>query len=120
MRYGIFGGTFDPFTPAHYEIVNKVLEGKLVDKVIVLPMIVDYYHIDKARMFTYEEWLAIIKKWFEGNDNVIVDDFEYKYLKYDPERSKCRMYYDMLHDAIIRYNFKDSDRYGDNSYATIP
>lgn len=119
MRYGIFGGTFDPFTPAHYEIVNKVLEGKLVDKVIVLPTIVDYYRTDKTRIFTYEERLAIIKKWFEGNDNIIVDDFEYEYVKDDPERSKCRRYYGMLHDAIIRYNFKDSDRYGDNSYATI-
>ncbi len=49
MKYGVFGGTFDPFTVAHYAIVREILRKRLVDKVIVLPTIVDWYRKDKDR-----------------------------------------------------------------------
>ena len=43
MKIAIFGGTFDPFTKAHEAIVNKVLDEKLVDEVIIAPTITNWY-----------------------------------------------------------------------------
>ena len=49
MKLGIFGGTFDPFTLAHRDIVKTVLEQKLVDFVVVAPTIVSWHREGKTR-----------------------------------------------------------------------
>lgn len=61
MKVGIFGGTFDPFTKAHQAIVRRVLESGLVDRVAVVPSVVDYYR-DKS------------DRWLSGEDRVQVID----------------------------------------------
>lgn len=71
-RYAIFGGTFDPFTPAHRAIVKEVLDlearegGKLIDKVFVAPTIVNYHRPDKAAWLTTEERVECIHKALSG------------------------------------------------------
>lgn len=50
-KIGIFGGTFDPFTLAHREIVKQALEQGLVDFVCICPTIVTWHRKD------YKPWL---------------------------------------------------------------
>ena len=88
MKIGVFGGTFDPFTSAHYEIVNKVLSDKLVDKVIVIPTIVNYYRTGKTELFDLADREKIIKKWFEGREDVILDFYEYGLLAWNIKEFK--------------------------------
>lgn len=37
MRYGVFGGTFDPFHPGHLSMITGALESGKIDKVLVIP-----------------------------------------------------------------------------------
>lgn len=50
-KIGIFGGTFDPFTVAHLEIVKQALKQGLVDYVYICPTIVTWHRPG------YEPWL---------------------------------------------------------------
>ena len=59
MKIGIFGGTFDPFTRAHMEIVDKALE--LVDKVVIVPTTISYYRDGKSPLFSFEQRCDIIE-----------------------------------------------------------
>lgn len=59
MKIGIFGGTFDPFTMAHKEIVNESL--KLVDEVIIVPTTISYYRDGKSPLFSFEQREDIIE-----------------------------------------------------------
>lgn len=118
MKVGIFGGTFDPFTRAHYEIVNEILRQKLVDKVLVIPTVVSYYRKDKQEMFDLASRKKIIERWFEGREDVVLDFYEYELavntsLFYDdPKELDNRRYWHMLQDI--------KKRYGDaNEYLTI-
>ena len=118
MKVGIFGGTFDPFTRAHYEIVNEILRRKLVDKVLVIPTVVSYYRKDKQELFDLDSRKKIIERWFEGREDVVLDFYEYELavntsLFYDdPKELDNRRYWHMLQDI--------KKRYGDaNEYLTI-
>lgn len=43
-RFAIFGGTFDPFTPAHEAIAKKViLDARLADTFFIAPTITNWY-----------------------------------------------------------------------------
>lgn len=111
MKYGIFGGTFDPFTAAHYEMVVKCLNSGEVDKVIVLPTVVDYYRKDKTTLFNVEQRKAIIEHWFadvdrviDGTKDVILDFYEYNVILKRPEHEvKNRRYLHMLETVISTY-----------------
>ena len=73
MKIGIFGGTFDPFTKAHLEIVEKAFN--VVDKVIIVPTTVTYYRDGKAPLFNFNQRMEIIsvviEKFLAGKDIVI-------------------------------------------------
>lgn len=111
MKIGVFGGTFDPFTCAHYEIVKTCLESKAVDKVIILPTIVDYYRQDKHTLFSISDRKSIIEHWMQHGfiqagyeEDVILDFYEYDVvLKRDEQAVKSRRYLHMLEDVISRY-----------------
>lgn len=120
MRYGVFGGTFDPFTPAHYEMVVKCLNSDEVDKVIVLPTVVDYYRKGKTVLFNVEQKKEIIEHWFADVDRVIdhtkeviIDFREYNVTLKKPEHEiKSRRYLHMLEDVMSTYG-------KNNEYFTI-
>lgn len=59
MKIGIFGGTFDPFTKAHKEIVDETL--KIVDKIIIVPTTISYYRDGKSPLFSFEQRCEIIE-----------------------------------------------------------
>ena len=75
-RVGIYGGSFDPFTLAHREIVKEVLEQKLVDKVIIAPTIVDYHRGDKLPWLSSAEKINAIKALTRDIPHVAVDETE--------------------------------------------
>ena len=75
-RIGIYGGSFDPFTLAHREIVKEVLEQKLVDKVIIAPTIVDYHRGDKLPWLSSTEKFSIIHALTEDLYPVFIDKTE--------------------------------------------
>lgn len=52
MRTVLFGGTFDPWTSAHQEIVERL--SSLYDKVIVIPTNIIYYK-GNNHMFSFDE-----------------------------------------------------------------
>lgn len=120
MKYGIFGGTFDPFTTAHYEMVVKCLNSGEVDRMIVLPTVVDYYRKDKTSLFNVEQRKAIIEHWFADVDrvidstkDVILDFYEYNVILKRPKHEvKNRRYLHMLERVISTYG-------RDNEYFTV-
>ena len=59
-RFGIFGGTFDPFTVAHFEIVKQALKQNLVDEVIIAPSMVSWHREDKTRFLCSDDRVKLI------------------------------------------------------------
>lgn len=62
MKVGIFGGTFDPWTPAHEEIVRTVLAENLVDKVVIMPTAVNYYRTASDSWLRPSERIRILNR----------------------------------------------------------
>ena len=83
MRIGIFGGTFDPFTVAHAAIVKEVLKQKLVDKVLIVPTVVDYHRLGKESWLNHDERISVI--------NYFINDF--KSLSFNVELELCEYEY---------------------------
>lgn len=75
-RIGIYGGSFDPFTLAHREIVKEALEQKLVDAVIIAPTIVDYHRGDKLPWLSLNERVSIIREMTKDLHPVFIDETE--------------------------------------------
>lgn len=69
-RVAIFGGTFDPFTVAHREICKAVMDQYGIDKLYVIPTVVDYHRKGKERWLTDEERMECIREmlWSLGPD----------------------------------------------------
>ena len=77
MKIGIFGGTFDPFTFAHFEIVNKALN--VVDGVVILPTTISYYRDGKTPLFSFDQRCKIINTFinkFWSDKWILVSDLE--------------------------------------------
>lgn len=73
MKIVIFGGTFDPWTSAHQEIVKRLSVN--FDKVLVVPTTVRYYKVNK-QMFSFNERFTMAAKKIEGLTNVEMNDLE--------------------------------------------
>lgn len=73
MKIVIFGGTFDPWTSAHQEIVKRL--SKNYDKVLIIPTTVRYYKVNK-QMFSFNERYNMAAKKIEGLANVEMNDME--------------------------------------------
>lgn len=69
-RVAIFGGTFDPFTVAHREICKAVMDQYGIDKLYVIPTVVDYHRKGKELWLTDEERMECIREmlWSLGPD----------------------------------------------------
>lgn len=76
-KVGVFGGTFDPFTKAHIEIVNKALD--IVDEVVIIPTTITYYRESNVPpLFSFEQRMSIIQECCkEWEDCVYVSGIEY-------------------------------------------
>ena len=78
-KIGIFGGTFDPFTIAHREIVRKSLD--IVDKIIIVPTTITYYrNSDVPPLFSFWRRMEIIDYACKGLDRerIIISSIEEK------------------------------------------
>lgn len=73
MKIVIFGGTFDPWTSAHQEIVKRLSAN--YDKVLVIPTTVRYYKENK-QMFSFTERYNMAAKKTESIENVEMNDME--------------------------------------------
>lgn len=58
-KIAFFGGSFDPFTIAHKNIVEKACK-ELVDEVIIVPTAVDWYRKDKKPWLTKQQKINTI------------------------------------------------------------
>ena len=77
MKIGIFGGSFDPFTIGHANVVKKTFQQLKLDKVIIVPTTVNYYRPDKRYLFTFDEKVRIIQNFTCGiRENVEIDTIE--------------------------------------------
>jgi pantetheine-phosphate adenylyltransferase len=69
-RIAVYPGSFDPITFGHIDILMRGLE--LFDKVIVAIAT----NIEKKSLFTVQERVDLIRKSVNGNENVLIDNFE--------------------------------------------
>lgn len=119
-KIAIFGGTFDPFTYAHKNIVEKVCK-QLVDEVLIVPTAVDWYRKDKKTWLTTEQKINVICStmgnskcnWSYGDEELNRAD----YVKaagldeFEVERALTgRGFYDTLIDAKAHYG-KEASNY---------
>lgn len=75
-RIAIYGGTFNPVTPAHVEIIKYL--RKKYDQVIVVPTTVNWYrhkNDDDELNFTFEERCEIL--------DAVIDDLNQEYITVD-------------------------------------
>jgi len=80
-KFVVFGGTFDPFTIAHKEIVDKLYKDFGAYKVIIAPSFVNWYRKDK------EPWMDFWQK-RETVDNMLHGiDYDYWFWDGDFRRS---------------------------------
>ena len=68
MKIGIYPGSFDPIHLGHIKIVNKILEDKLVDKVLIVPT-GDYWN--KNVVASLQDRINMAKL-FE-TDNIVIE-----------------------------------------------
>lgn len=69
MKTAVFAGSFDPFTKAHQDIVERALP--LFDKIIIAVGI----NSAKKGLMPYEKRVAAITTLFQSNDSVEVTQF---------------------------------------------
>lgn len=84
MKIGIYPGSFDPIHLGHIKIVNKILEDKIVDKVLIVPT-GDYWEknvstsiLDRIKMAKIFESDQIL---IETKDNQIKATYDFIKLK---------------------------------------
>lgn len=66
-KIGFFGGSFNPPTIAHLEIVNLAIEKFDLDKVVVIPMGDKY---EKPELIAFKYRYEMLIKMFENNNKV--------------------------------------------------
>lgn len=77
-KIGIFGGTFDPFTTAHLEIVRRALAQKLVDAVYVCPTIVTWHRKEYRPWLDDEQKLRVIGEMLGSDEDVKYRTYVYR------------------------------------------
>lgn len=72
-RIGFFGGSFNPPTIAHFEIVKSAIEKFHLDKVIVVPMGDKY---QKQNLIPFEHRFNMLQQMFNGSPNVEISSMQ--------------------------------------------
>lgn len=73
MKLGFFGGSFNPPTIAHYNLINQALKQYNFDKVFFVP-VNDYYK--KANLISIEKRIEMLNLLCTNNPNIDVLDIE--------------------------------------------
>lgn len=76
MKIGIFGGSFNPPHKMHLNIVEELLNEKILDKVIVVPTGLHYSY--KNNLVSNEHRYNMLKLMTKHNDKIEISDFEFK------------------------------------------
>lgn len=77
MRIGIFGGTFNPIHNGHINLVNKICEKILLDKILVIPTKTPPHKIT-SDLADDESRLEMCRLAFEDNPKAEISDYEIK------------------------------------------
>jgi pantetheine-phosphate adenylyltransferase len=85
MRKAIYGGTFDPITNGHIDIIQRAL--KIFDEVYV----VIFNNPAKKSLFSVEERLALMKEALKDLDHVKVDVSDDLAVEYARKVGACAM-----------------------------
>ena len=75
MKIGIFGGCFNPPHLIHYELIKRLIENKIVEKVIVVPTGNSY---NKKDLIPIKYRCKMLKIMFQDLKNVVISNFEDK------------------------------------------
>lgn len=75
MKIGVFGGSFNPPHKIHQDLVVKLLEQKVVDKVIITPTGTLY---PKPGLIPAHHRVHMLELMFQNMDQVIISDYERK------------------------------------------
>lgn len=101
MKIGIYPGSFDPMHLGHIQIINKILEEKIVDKVLVVPT-GNYW--DKNITTSIEDRINMVK--LISSDSILVEERD----------NQIKATYDFL--QIKQLEYKNADLWliigGDN------
>ncbi len=73
MKLGFFGGSFNPPTIAHYNLIKQALLQYNFDKVYFVPMN-DYY--PKAGLVSLEDRINMLEKMCKNDENICVSTIE--------------------------------------------
>lgn len=76
MKIGIFGGSFNPPHKMHLNIVEELLNEKIIDKVIMVPTGLHYSY--KNNLVSNEHRYNMLKLMTKHNDKIEISDFEFK------------------------------------------
>lgn len=76
MKIGIFGGSFNPPHKMHLNIVEELLNEKILDKVIIVPTGLHYSY--KNNLVSNEHRYNMLKLMTKHNDKIEISDFEFK------------------------------------------
>lgn len=76
MKIGIFGGSFNPPHKMHLNIVEELLNEKILDKVIIVPTGLHYSY--KNNLASNEHRYNMLKLMTKHNDKIEISDFEFK------------------------------------------
>ncbi|MBQ7653286.1 MAG: bis(5'-nucleosyl)-tetraphosphatase (symmetrical) YqeK [Clostridia bacterium] len=71
MKYGIYGGAFDPMHLEHYELIKRAKEELSLDKIVVVP---SGNAPHKSTMTSYADRVNMIK--LTVDEDVLIDDVE--------------------------------------------
>jgi nicotinate-nucleotide adenylyltransferase len=77
MRIGIFGGTFNPIHNGHINLVNRICEKILLDKIFVIPTKTPPHKIS-SDLADDESRLEMCRLAFEDNPKAEISDYEIK------------------------------------------
>ena len=69
-KIGIFGGTFDPFHLGHMSIVVNSFKQLKLDKMYIVPTVVNYYR-NKRVLFNFDERVSIIQDFLVGFEHPV-------------------------------------------------
>lgn len=72
-KIGFFGGSFNPPTVAHFEIVNSAIKEMNLDKIIVIPMGDKY---EKKDLISFNHRYNMLNLLFENNKNVEISNMQ--------------------------------------------